>query len=323
MRNILHVEKLKVEYPIKYNLFGEIVERHKAVNEINFDINSGEIVGIIGESGCGKSSLAKALVGLVEMNAERIVFNWKFNLHEFKTDKDWRKVRKDIQLIFQDPISSLDPNKTIGEIISEPLFYLSQTFSKKEIKTKVLSMMRKVGLHESQYYKYPHEFSGGQCQRVGIARALIVDPKLLICDEPVSALDVSIQAQIINLLKVLQKELNLTIIFISHDLSVVKYICNKIFVLYAGNIVEKATKEDLFKNPQHPYTKLLINSFINTFEKNFFIENFNSDFIEVNDIKKGCPFQNRCNCVQNVCKIENPTLEIKQNTNTEVACWCE
>ena len=127
MRNILHVEKLKVEYPIKYNLFGKIVERHKAVNEINFDINSGEIVGIIGESGCGKSSLAKALVGLVEMNAERIVFNWKFNLHEFKTDKDWRKVRKDIQLIFQDPISSLDPNKTIGEIISEPLFYLSQT----------------------------------------------------------------------------------------------------------------------------------------------------------------------------------------------------
>ena len=212
IKNILHVENLNVAYAAKTNVFGNVVEWHNAVDNVSFDVDGGEIVGIIGESGCGKSSLARALVGLTKFSATRVVFDWQYNLHELKTSKEWIKVRKNFQIIFQDPIASLDPSMVIGESIAEPLRYLLKINDEKKIKREVLSMMRAVGLQKDKYYRYPHEFSGGQCQRIAIARALIVKPKLLICDEPVSALDVSIQAQVINLLIQLKKDLKLTII---------------------------------------------------------------------------------------------------------------
>ena len=317
-KNILHVENLEVSYPVRTNFFGCVTAYHKAVDNISFDIDGGEIVGIIGESGCGKSSLSRALVGLTKFSATRVVFDWQHNLHELKTAEQWLKVRRNLQIIFQDPIASLDPSMTIGEIIAEPLRYLLHIDDEKKIKTEVLQMMRAVGLQEDKYYRYPHEFSGGQCQRIGIARALIVKPKLLICDEPVSALDVSIQAQVINLLIQLKKDLKLTIIFISHDLSVVRYICDKVFVMYGGKIVEKADTEDIFSKPQHPYTQQLLaaakgnknNNIKTPQQENSTPHNSN-----------GCKYFNLCPYRQSICTKAEPELGMLDKKTHEVACW--
>ncbi|MBQ2350492.1 MAG: ATP-binding cassette domain-containing protein [Cytophagales bacterium] len=318
IKNILHVENLKISYAAKTNFLGKVTEWNNAVDNVSFDIDSGEIVGIIGESGCGKSSLAKALVGLNKFSATRVVFDWQYNLHELKTSQEWLKVRRNFQIIFQDPIASLDPSMTIGEIIAEPLRYLLKANDEKIIKQEVLSMMRAVGLQKDKYYRYPHEFSGGQCQRIGIARALIVKPKLVICDEPVSALDVSIQAQVINLLIQLKKNLKLTMIFISHDLSVVRYVCDRIFVMYSGKIVEKADTEDIFSNPQHPYTKQLLSAARG--EKNNNINLTQQDTPTPHNCV-GCKYLPLCPYVQNICSKSNPELEITDKRTHEVACW--
>ena len=317
IKNILHVENLNVAYAAKTNFFGNVVEWHNAVDNVSFDVDGGEIVGIIGESGCGKSSLARALVGLTKFSATRVVFDWQYNLHELKTSQEWINVRKNFQIIFQDPIASLDPSMVIGESIAEPLRYLLKINDEKKIKREVLSMMRAVGLQKDKYYRYPHEFSGGQCQRIAIARALIVKPKLLICDEPVSALDVSIQAQVINLLIQLKKDLKLTIIFISHDLSVVKYICDRVFVMYGGHIVEKADTEDIFSKPKHPYTQQLLSAARG--ERNNNINLTQQETTTQN--KYGCKYFHMCPYGQHICTKSNPELEITNKKTHEVACW--
>ncbi|VAW21027.1 Oligopeptide transport ATP-binding protein OppF (TC 3.A.1.5.1) [hydrothermal vent metagenome] len=229
-----------------------------AVDGVSFELGHGETLGVVGESGCGKSTLARAIIALVPISQGSIV--WLGQELAGMSKAKMRPYRKEIQMIFQDPLASLDPRMNVGEIIAEPLKTHFPKLSKAQVKERVAQIMEKVGLLPNLVNRYPHEFSGGQCQRIGIARALIVEPKLIICDEPVSALDVSIQAQVINLLKQLQDELELSLIFIAHDLSVVKHISDRVLVLYLGNTVEITNSKELYSNPQHPYTKLLISA---------------------------------------------------------------
>jgi len=233
-----------------------------------------------------------------------------------------RKHRKEIQMIFQDPLASLNPRMTIGEIIAEPLKTHYPKTSKADIKARVEDVMNKVGLLENLINRYPHEFSGGQCQRIGIARALILKPKLIICDEPVSALDVSIQAQVINLLMDLQKEMDLTLIFIAHDLSIVKHISTKIMVLYMGNIVELAKSEDIYHHPRHPYTQALISAVPipdPKIEKNKDLILIEGDLPSPINPPSGCVFRTRCNKAQDICSQEKPDLKEAASSH-EVAC---
>ena len=229
-----------------------------AVNGVDFTLNPGETLGIVGESGCGKSTLARALIQLVPTKGK---VRWEDGTDLLSlSPHGMLKYRSEIQMVFQDPLASLNPRMTVGQIIAEPLVTHHPGLSKDEVKARVKAMMEKVGLLPNQINRYPHEFSGGQCQRIGIARALIVEPKLLICDEPVSALDVSIQAQVINLLMQLQRDLGLAMIFIAHDLSVVKHISDRVMVLYLGRAMEIAESRELYAHPDHPYTQALLSA---------------------------------------------------------------
>ncbi|MEO8857286.1 MAG: ATP-binding cassette domain-containing protein, partial [Burkholderiaceae bacterium] len=230
----------------------------KAVDGISFDLLAGETLGIVGESGCGKSTLARALLNLIPAHSGSI--RWMGHEMHGASASAWLAVRKDVQMIFQDPLASLDPRMTIAQIIAEPLRTHRPAMSKAEIMERVRDMMTRVGLTQQQINRYPHEFSGGQCQRIGIARALVLEPKLIICDEPVSALDVSIQAQIVNLLKDLQQAMGLSLIFIAHDLAVVKHISRRILVMYLGHEMELARKTALYATPRHPYTRALLSA---------------------------------------------------------------
>jgi ABC-type oligopeptide transport system ATPase subunit len=252
--NLFEVTNLKKHYEVKKGLFAKPTTI-KAVNGISFHVKKGEILSIVGESGCGKSTTAKLLMTIEEPTSGEIFFEGK-DITKF-SEKELQEYRKKVQIIFQDPYSSLNPRWNVGKIIAEPL-QLNTDLSAKEIKEKVLEIMKKVGLQEDWYERYPHQFSGGQRQRIGIARALVIHPEVIICDEPVSALDVSIQAQVLNLLLDLQEEFNLTYIFISHDLSVVEHISDRITVMYFGDIVESNDVESLFANPQHEYTQKLL-----------------------------------------------------------------
>lgn len=230
----------------------------KAVDGVNVRLYEGETLGVVGESGCGKSTFARAIIGLVEATDGQVVWLGQ-DLTKMKSVQR-RETRKEIQMIFQDPLASLNPRMTVGDIIAEPLETFYPELSKQEVKDRVKEMMAKVGLLPNVINRYPHEFSGGQCQRIGIARALILKPKMIICDEPVSALDVSIQAQVVNLLKEIQKELGLSLVFIAHDLSVVKHISDRVLVMYLGNAVELGEAEALFADPKHPYTRALMSA---------------------------------------------------------------
>src|ERR1700761_2534185 len=230
----------------------------KAVDGVSFDLNAGETLGVVGESGCGKSTLSRAILNLIPATHGEIV--WMGEDLSAASTREWHEVRRDIQMIFQDPLASLDPRMTVGQIIAEPLVEHRPGMDKQEIDVRVRAMMAKVGLREQMINRYPHEFSGGQCQRIGIARALIVEPKLVICDEPVSALDVSIQAQIVNLLKSLQREMKLALIFIAHDLAVVRHISDRVMVMYLGRVMELADKHALYDTPRHPYTRALLSA---------------------------------------------------------------
>ncbi|RMC36113.1 oligopeptide/dipeptide ABC transporter ATP-binding protein [Paracoccus alkanivorans] len=259
-RPLLDVRDLRVTFHIRRE--GDLPwtqprELH-AVGGVDFSLAPGETLGVVGESGCGKSTLARALIGLVpaEGQAEWIDGKDLIGL----SPRQMMKYRNDIQMVFQDPLASLNPRMTVGQIIAEPLTTHHPGLKRAEVKERVKAMMEKVGLLPNQINRYPHEFSGGQCQRIGIARALIVEPKLIICDEPVSALDVSIQAQVINLLIRLQRELGLALIFIAHDLSVVKHISDRVMVLYLGRVMEIASSDDLYAAPQHPYTQALLSA---------------------------------------------------------------
>ena len=256
-RPLLEVRHLSKRFPIKKSWTGKVLKELVAVDDVSFTLYPGETIGIVGESGCGKTTLGRTILKLHESSGGEIIFNGE-DITSYKGSQ-MRHLRRDMQIIFQDPYSSLPPRSTVGDILSEPVI-VHNIVPKAEVKDYVLDLMEKCGLRDYYYERYPHEFSGGQRQRICIARALSVNPKLVVCDEPVSALDVSIQAQIINLLKDLQKQLNLTYLFISHDLSVVKFISDRIGVMYLGSMVEFGSKKDIFENPLHPYTKALFSA---------------------------------------------------------------
>lgn len=253
---VFEIKNLKKHYEINMGLFSK-PKIIKALDGISFNVKKGEILSIVGESGCGKSTTAKLMLKIEEPTSGDILFEGK-DITKLEGD-ELREYRKKVQIIFQDPYSSLNPRWKVGQIIGEPLI-LNTDMSDKEIKERVLYLMDKVGMLPEWYERYPHQFSGGQRQRIGIARALALNPEVIVCDEPVSALDVSIQAQVLNLLLELQEEFNLTYIFISHDLSVVEHISDRIVVMYFGEIVEYDTVDTIFDNPQHDYTKKLINA---------------------------------------------------------------
>ena len=296
---ILEVRNLRKCFPIKKTFTGKVTQELVAVDNVSFKLMPGETLGIVGESGCGKTTLGRTILKLHEANGGQIIFEGK-DITKLKPSK-MREIRKRMQIIFQDPYSSLPPRSTVGGILSEPV-EVHKIVPKSQIKDYVLDLMDKCGLRDYYYERYPHEFSGGQRQRICIARALSVNPKLVICDEPVSALDVSIQAQIINLLKKLQQEMNLTYLFISHDLSVVKFISDKIGVTYLGSMVEFGTKDDIFSNPLHPYTQALFSAIPQPdpdIKMNRII--LKGDIPSPANPPKGCRFHTRCPKAMPIC----------------------
>jgi oligopeptide transport system ATP-binding protein len=307
---LLQIKNLKVHFPVKGSIFSS-TKFIKAVDDITFTVNCGEILGVVGESGCGKSSLAKALVGLNPITSGEVIFATNKLLHTYKKSH-WQQVYKDIQFIFQDPVAALDPRMTVLEIIREPLLVYRSDLNKNQQIDLVIQMMEKVGLSREHINRYPSEFSGGQCQRIAIARALILNPKLLICDEAVSALDATVKVQIINLLKQLQQEMKLTIIFISHDLSVVRHICDRVLVMYLGNIMELANTATLYARPLHPYTKILLNAApvaSPKIERHKKIEILTGELPSNIDIPIGCVFSSRCALADDKCQQYRPKLE--------------
>ena len=301
---VLEVRHLRKTFPMKKTMMGKVTKELVAVDDISFKLMPGETLGIVGESGCGKTTAGRAILKLHQPTGGQIIFDGK-DITNYNS-KQMRDIRKQMQIIFQDPYSSLPPRSTVGGILSEPV-EVHNIVPKENVKDYVLALMEKCGLRDYYYERYPHEFSGGQRQRICIARALSVKPKLVICDEPVSALDVSIQAQIINLLKQLQREMNLAYVFISHDLSVVKFISDKIGVMYLGGMMEFGTKEAIFKNPLHPYTKALFSAVPNP-DPTVKMERIKlqGDIPSPANPPKGCRFHTRCPYAKEICKHVPP-----------------
>jgi len=305
---LLDVHDLKVHFPVK--TCGALFGRHvllKALDGVSFSLAPGETLGVVGESGCGKSTLGRAVLQLIRPTAGEVV--WLGRPIQELSVQDMRPLRRDMQMVFQDPLAALDPCMTVGEIVGEPLDTFMPSLSKADAKERVKEMMAKVGLSPHMVNRYPHEFSGGQCQRIGIARAMILNPKLIVCDEPVSALDVSIQAQIVNLLMRLQREFNLSLILISHDLSVVRHISHRILVLYLGRMMELASRDELYANPRHPYTQALISAVpvIDPDSKRQRIV-LPGDVPSPIHPPPGCPFHPRCPIAEERCRTEVPLL---------------
>jgi len=300
MDNLLEVKGLKKYFPIKGGFFGKTVNHLKAVNDISFSIKRGETLGIAGESGCGKSTAGRAILRLHEPTAGKIYFeDQEITLLD---KEDLRKKRIEMQLIYQDPYSSLNPRMTVGDIIGEP-FEVYEKMSSKDKMDKVKELLNMVGLSPYHVRRYPHEFSGGQRQRIGIARAIALKPKFIVADEAVSALDVSIQAQVINLFEELQEKLNLTYMFISHDLSVVKHISDRIGVMYLGKIVELADSEELFSHALHPYTKALLSAVPIANPRRLMDRVIlQGDVPSPVNPPSGCVFHTRCSFCMDICK---------------------
>ncbi len=318
MDTLLEVKGLKKYFPVKKSSFFSKEKRFvKAVEDVSFDLKKGETLGLVGESGCGKSTTGRCVLQLIRPTEGQVVFEGK---DITKTSKEEiRTLRKDMQLIFQDPFASLNPRLTIGDAIREPMRNFSIGDSKSQ-KKKVNELLNVVGLSSYHASRYPHEFSGGQRQRIGIARALSLNPKLIVCDEPVSALDVSIQAQTINLLKELQRDFDLTLLFIAHDLSVVKHISDRVAVMYLGCLVEIADYKSLYSNPLHPYTKALLSSVPRPNPKH----NKERIILEGNvpsptNPPSGCYFHTRCSYATEECKKKAPKLN-KYDEGHYVAC---
>ncbi|MDO5653486.1 MAG: ATP-binding cassette domain-containing protein [Brachymonas sp.] len=292
----------------------------KAVNGVGFDLMPGETLGVVGESGCGKSTLARGILNLVPVTSGSV--KWLGQEMVGANKQQWMQLRRDVQMIFQDPLASLNPRMTVAQLIGEPLHTHEPQLSKDAVQQRVLETMEQVGLVRSQLNRYAHEFSGGQCQRIGIARALILQPKLIICDEPVSALDVSIQAQIINLLKDLQTSMGLSLIFIAHDLAVVKHISHRVMVMYLGRCMELAPKQALYQSPQHPYTQALLSAIPvpdPEFERAKQVQLLHGDLPSPIHPPSGCAFRTRCPIAQAVCAEAVPPLHSVGN-GTQVAC---
>lgn len=303
---LLKVDNLKQHFPIKGGFLGRTVDHVKAVDGISFEIYEGETLSVVGESGCGKSTTGRAILRLDEPTEGSVQFAGEDLLA--LSNRELRKRRKDLQIIFQDPYASLNPYQTVGKILTEAMA-IQQVVPANERRGRAIEILETVGLNEEQFDRYPHEFSGGQRQRVGIARALAVNPRLIVCDEAVSALDVSVQAQVLNLLKNLQREFNLTYLFIAHDLGVVRHISDRIIVMYLGKIVEIADKKSLFENPQHPYTKALLSA-IPTPDPDVKKERIilKGDVPSPIDPPKGCRFHTRCPFATDICRTEEPQL---------------
>ncbi len=319
---ILKVEALSVEFRIDV---AERVFRHdyrqlRAVDRVSFELAAGETLGIVGESGCGKSTLARAILGLVRPSAGRVV--WLGENLVGMSEEQLRAKRRELQMVFQDPFGSLDPRMTVGQLVGEPLGNFYPSMSALQVRERVAGMLKLVGLSPEQINRYPHEFSGGQCQRIGIARALVVNPRLVVCDEPVSALDVSVQAQIVNLLKDLQKKLQLSLIFIAHDLSVVRHVSDRVLVMYLGRVMEVADREGIYARPAHPYTRALIESVPipdPVAERERARRSLGGEMPSASDPPSGCVFRTRCPWATPACAETEPPLETLED-GRQVAC---
>lgn len=302
-KNLVEVKNLKKYYPI-----GGMGKKKaaKALDGITFEIKEGETLGLVGESGCGKTTVGRAILRLIPITEGEIWFDGE-EITNYSESK-MRSLRSKMQIIFQDPYGCLDPRRKVFDIIAAPL-KLHGVTDKKELKERVLQLMEEVGLRTDYMDRYPHEFSGGQRQRIGIARAIAIHPKLIVCDEPVSALDVSVQAQVVNLIQKLQKEHGLTYLFISHDLRVVNHLCDRIIVMYLGTIVESGKKEDIYENPAHPYTRALLSAVPeigSEMTQNRTI--LKGDIPSPIDLPSGCRFHTRCPEATERCKTETPQM---------------
>ncbi len=325
-RKILSLKNIKRYFPVKGGIFQRVVGHVKAVDDISFDIKAGETIGLVGESGCGKSTLGKTLLHLYEPTGGTVTYynenGTEVNLENLRS-AEMREFRKNMQMIFQDPMEALNARMTVGSILEEPFIihkgeHEFDTAQKR--KQEILRLLTAVGLPESSFHKYPHEFSGGQRQRIGIARAISLRPKIIVCDEPVSALDVSVQSQILNLMVKLQKELGLTLIFIAHNLSVVKYIADRTCVMYLGRVVETANSTHLYEKAMHPYTQALISA-IPEPDPNLNKEKqiLEGDVPSPINPPPGCHFHTRCPYAQERCKGERPELR-EVEPGHSVAC---
>ncbi len=303
---VLKVEHLKKYYPIRKGAFSKEKAVVKACDDVSFELYAGETLGIVGESGCGKTTTIQSVIRLIEPTGGAILLNGR----DFRAMKgaELKQARQKMKLIFQDPYSSLNPRMTVKEIISEPLEIAGVCPDKAERDRRVLETMEQVGLDPSYQNRYPHEFSGGQRQRVGIARAIVLRPDVVICDEPVSALDVSIQAKIINLLRRFQRELNLAYIFISHDLGVVRHIADRVLVMYLGRVVEEGDSKELFARPLHPYTRALLDSVPRMDADGGPGAALQGDVPSPADPPSGCLFHTRCPYAQEICGAQAPEL---------------
>lgn len=315
---VLDVRHVSKTFPVKTGMFSNSAGVVHAVNDVSFNVRRGETFGLVGESGCGKSTLSRTLLRLVSADSGEVYFNGQDILHV--SESEMQKLRVGMRMVFQKPFNSLNPRQTVRQIIAAP-FEVHKNFSYQEKEKQVLSLMDRVGLSRSYLDRYPHEFSGGQRQRIGIARALALHPELIICDEPVSALDVSIQAQILNLLKDLQQEFNLTYIFISHNLSVVKHMSDRIAVMYLGSIVEIADSQGLYKHARHPYTQALLSAIpsmdgANSRERIVLKGEIPSPV----DLPTGCSFHTRCNHVMECCCKHQPDFRSMED-GSRVACF--
>jgi oligopeptide transport system ATP-binding protein len=306
MDKLLEVKNLSKHYSVSRGVLSRNRQIVKAVDEVSFSIATGEALGLVGESGCGKTTAGRCILRLIETTGGEV---WFDDRNLLALDKhQLRMMRRHMQMIFQDPYASLNPRMTVSRILEEPLI-IHRTGNKNQRLDRVGQLLNMVGLDPSLMKRFPHEFSGGQRQRIGIARALALDPKLIVADEPVSALDVSVQAQIVNLLKELQQKLKLTFLFIAHDLSVVQHFCDRIAVMYLGKIVELASSQELFRNPLHPYTKVLLASIPVADPKvRKKRENLKGEIASTSRTISGCRFHPRCSIVVDRCKIEEPPL---------------
>jgi len=318
---VLRVQDLSVYFKVHAGgLFKSQARVLKAVNGVSFDLHAGETLGVVGETGCGKSTLARAILGLIRPNRGRVL--WLGEDLGKLDEETLRQKRKDLQIVFQDPLAALNPRMTVRDIIAEPLWTFYPKIARVQVDERVRGVMQMVGLMPNQINRYPHEFSGGQCQRIGIARALVLNPKLVVCDEPVSALDVSIQAQIINLLKELQTKLGLSLVFIAHDLSVVRHISDRVMVMYLGRSMEISARANLYTRPLHPYTNALIKAVPVPDPQRARADRdtgLTGDMPSPLSPPQACVFHSRCPHVVKRCKLEVPALR-RLETGDWVAC---
>ncbi len=320
---ILRAEGLAKYYPIRAGVFRRTVGHVKALDGVSFDLHKGETLGIVGESGCGKSTLGRMLMRLEEPTAGKLTFDG-VDMYA-QQGAAMRRLRRDIQIVFQDPYTSLNPRMTVGDIVGEPFEIHSDVTPKGGRRRRVQELLELVGLNPEHINRYPHQFSGGQRQRIGIARGLALNPKVIVCDEPVSALDVSVQAQVVNLLEDLQREFGLAYLFIAHDLSVVRHISDRVGVMYLGKMVELGDEDQIYSHPTHPYTQALLSAVP---VPDPTLRNVREQIVLTGDVPSpanppsGCRFHTRCWRAQDVCKVEDPELILRPDGRTEHLSAC-